>query len=79
MSAKGSKYVSKIPDSGSTYKLRSNSIQLGAGGSIIANAGFIKQFGNKGQAGVRALDPTWGKRPIYFNLDLSGLKLTLPG
>ncbi|RAO72321.1 uncharacterized protein BHQ10_008333 [Talaromyces amestolkiae] len=33
--------------------------ELGAGGSIIANTGFIKQFGNKGDSGVRALDPTW--------------------
>lgn len=36
-------------------------LQLGAGGSVIANAGFIKQFGKKGDSGVRALDPTWGK------------------
>ncbi|UKZ72243.1 uncharacterized protein TrAtP1_013185 [Trichoderma atroviride] len=34
--------------------------ELGAGGSIVANAGFIKQFGSvKGEGGVRALDPTW--------------------
>ncbi|KAJ5825160.1 hypothetical protein N7474_002298 [Penicillium riverlandense] len=33
--------------------------ELGAGGSVIANAGFIKQFGEKGQSGVKALDPTW--------------------
>ncbi|KAK8147894.1 hypothetical protein G3M48_000772 [Beauveria asiatica] len=34
--------------------------ELGAGGSIVANAGFIKQFGtNGGENGVRALDPTW--------------------
>ncbi|PTB41803.1 hypothetical protein M441DRAFT_192948 [Trichoderma asperellum CBS 433.97] len=34
--------------------------ELGAGGSVVANAGFIKQFGSdKGQDGVRALDPTW--------------------
>jgi SP family general alpha glucoside:H+ symporter-like MFS transporter len=35
--------------------------ELGAGGSIVANAGFIKQFGTEGGAGVRALDPTWCK------------------
>ena len=33
--------------------------ELNAGGSVIANAGFIKQFGNHEEAGVRALDPTW--------------------
>ncbi|PON23295.1 hypothetical protein TGAM01_v207822 [Trichoderma gamsii] len=34
--------------------------ELGAGGSVVANAGFIKQFGSvKGEGGVRALDPTW--------------------
>jgi sugar porter (SP) family MFS transporter len=33
--------------------------ELGAGGSIIANAGFIKQFGGGDASGVRALDPTW--------------------
>ncbi|KAH8819233.1 hypothetical protein F5884DRAFT_743652 [Xylogone sp. PMI_703] len=33
--------------------------ELGAGGSVVANAGFIKQFGTEGGAGVRALDPTW--------------------
>ncbi|WOO85967.1 MFS transporter fmqE [Vanrija pseudolonga] len=34
--------------------------ELGAGGSIVANEGFIKQFGSRGdEAGVRALDPTW--------------------
>lgn len=33
--------------------------QLGAGGSVVANAGFIKQFGTKKGEGVRALDPTW--------------------
>lgn len=27
---------------------------------MIANAGFIKQFGTGG-AGVKALDPTWGE------------------
>ncbi|KAK5053225.1 hypothetical protein LTR84_002199 [Exophiala bonariae] len=32
--------------------------ELGAGGAIIANAGFIKQFGD-GSTGVRALDATW--------------------
>jgi MFS transporter, SP family, general alpha glucoside:H+ symporter len=37
--------------------------ELGAGGSVIANAGFIKQFGSEGGAGVRALNPTWGKKP----------------
>jgi SP family general alpha glucoside:H+ symporter-like MFS transporter len=37
-------------------------LQLGAGGSIIANQGFIKEFGNGGADGnVRDLDPTWGK------------------
>lgn len=34
--------------------------QLNAGGTIIANAGFIKQFG-EGGSGVTALDPTWGE------------------
>ncbi|KAH8881094.1 MFS general substrate transporter [Thozetella sp. PMI_491] len=33
--------------------------ELGAGGSVVANAGFIKQFGTTGGEGVRALDPTW--------------------
>ncbi|KAN0102857.1 MFS general substrate transporter [Hyaloscypha variabilis] len=33
--------------------------ELGAGGSVVANAGFIKQFGTDHGAGVRALDPTW--------------------
>lgn len=35
--------------------------ELGAGGNIVANAGFIKQFGTAGsdEKGVRALDPTW--------------------
>ncbi|KAK3175823.1 hypothetical protein K4F52_009956 [Lecanicillium sp. MT-2017a] len=33
--------------------------ELGAGGSVIANRGFIKQFGSEGGEGVRALDPTW--------------------
>ncbi|RSH83089.1 uncharacterized protein EHS24_006746 [Apiotrichum porosum] len=33
--------------------------ELGAGGSVIANAGFIKQFGDGGGGGVRALNPTW--------------------
>ncbi|KIN08770.1 hypothetical protein OIDMADRAFT_48613 [Oidiodendron maius Zn] len=33
--------------------------ELGAGGSVVANAGFIKQFGTEAGAGVRALDPTW--------------------
>ncbi|KAH7356508.1 general substrate transporter [Rhexocercosporidium sp. MPI-PUGE-AT-0058] len=33
--------------------------ELGAGGSIVANKGFIKQFGTTGGTGVRALDPTW--------------------
>ncbi|KEF55030.1 uncharacterized protein A1O9_08683 [Exophiala aquamarina CBS 119918] len=32
--------------------------ELGAGGSVIANAGFIKQFGD-GNSGVTALSPTW--------------------
>lgn len=32
--------------------------QLGAGGSIVANAGFIREFG-EGGSGVRALNPTW--------------------
>ena len=40
--------------------------QLGAGGSIVANAGLIKEFGTGGE-GVRALDPTWRK---LFILDL---------
>ncbi|CEJ81535.1 Putative Glycoside hydrolase family 78 protein [[Torrubiella] hemipterigena] len=33
--------------------------ELGAGGTVIANAGFIKQFGSRDGTGVRALDPTW--------------------
>ena len=35
--------------------------ELGAGGSVIANAGFIKQFGtgSADATGVRGLDPTW--------------------
>lgn len=35
--------------------------ELGAGGTVVANAGFIRQFGDKGSdaAGVRALNPTW--------------------
>ncbi|OIW26886.1 MFS general substrate transporter [Coniochaeta ligniaria NRRL 30616] len=33
--------------------------ELGAGSSIVANTGFIKQFGTEAGAGVRALDPTW--------------------
>lgn len=37
--------------------------QLGAGGSVVANAGFIKQFGTESGQGVRALDPTWRKEP----------------
>lgn len=35
--------------------------ELGAGGSIVANNGFTKQFGTEGGTGVRALDPTWCK------------------
>lgn len=38
--------------------------QLISGGTVIANAGFIKQFGTEGGAGVKALDPTWGKSCI---------------
>ncbi|RSH89781.1 hypothetical protein EHS25_001767 [Saitozyma podzolica] len=34
-------------------------VLLGAGGSIITNAGFIKQFGDQTSGGVRALNPTW--------------------
>ncbi|KAH8724376.1 general substrate transporter [Phaeosphaeriaceae sp. PMI808] len=37
--------------------------ELGGGGAIVANAGFIKQFGTGNGAGVRALDPTW-----YYNV-----------
>ncbi|KAJ5377257.1 uncharacterized protein N7496_004666 [Penicillium cataractarum] len=33
--------------------------ELKAGNSIVANAGFIKQFGNKNASGVAALDATW--------------------
>ncbi|KAM0229889.1 hypothetical protein ACHAPO_009611 [Fusarium lateritium] len=33
--------------------------ELKIGNNIIANAGFIKQFGHKGGSGVQALDPTW--------------------
>ncbi|KXS96871.1 hypothetical protein AC579_3363 [Pseudocercospora musae] len=33
--------------------------ELNAGGSVIANAGFIKQFGDDKSTGVRALNPTW--------------------
>ena len=40
---------------------KANVVQLGAGGSVIANAGFIKQFGTRGGEGVRALNPTWGE------------------
>jgi len=36
-------------------------LQLGAGGTIVANAGFIKQFGTESGVGVRALSPTWCK------------------
>ena len=38
------------------------SCQLGAGGSVIANAGFIKQFGDGDKTGVRDLNPTWGEQ-----------------
>ena len=41
--------------------------QLGAGGSVIANKGFIKQFGNGGGSGVRALDPTWGECALHIS------------
>jgi hypothetical protein len=41
--------------------MKANTSQLGAGGTIVANAGFIKQFGTEGGTGVRALSPTWGK------------------
>ncbi|KAM0342095.1 hypothetical protein ACHAPU_009708 [Fusarium lateritium] len=33
--------------------------ELKIGNNIIANAGFIKEFGHKGGSGVQALDPTW--------------------
>ncbi|CAK7228866.1 hypothetical protein SCUCBS95973_007026 [Sporothrix curviconia] len=35
--------------------------ELGSSGSVIANAGFIKQFGDEGRDadGVRALNPSW--------------------
>ncbi|BEJ17722.1 hypothetical protein CspHIS471_0611230 [Cutaneotrichosporon sp. HIS471] len=33
--------------------------ELNAGGTIVANKGFLKQFGARDQEGVRALDPTW--------------------
>jgi len=34
--------------------------ELGAGGSVIANAGFVAQFGDvNGGGGVRDLNPTW--------------------
>lgn len=39
--------------------------ELGAGASVVANAGFIRQFGDhhrgatQGENGVRALNPTW--------------------
>lgn len=36
--------------------------ELNAGGSVIANAGFIKQFGTEKGGGVRALNATWGKK-----------------
>ncbi|KYG43064.1 hypothetical protein M433DRAFT_72503 [Acidomyces richmondensis BFW] len=34
--------------------------ELTSSGTVIANDGFIKQFGKKGGVGVRALDATWG-------------------
>lgn len=40
--------------------------QLGAGGSIVANEGFIKQFGDGG-SGVTALSPTWRKFKHVFH------------
>ena len=33
--------------------------ELGAGGSVVANAGFIKQFGTTDEIGVRGLSTTW--------------------
>ncbi|KAL1404926.1 hypothetical protein Q8F55_008538 [Vanrija albida] len=50
--------------------------ELGAGGSIVANAGFIKQFGSRGEeAGVRALDPTWLFTHIGWVADRFGRKI----
>ena len=34
-------------------------LQLNAGSSVVANAGFVKQFGAQDSADVRTLDPTW--------------------
>lgn len=39
--------------------------ELSAGGTIVANNGFIKQFGSRAEEGVRALDPTWCKFVMY--------------
>lgn len=41
-------------------------LQLGAGGTIVANAGFIKQFGTESGVGVRALSPTWRKKMCIY-------------
>ena len=49
--------------------------QLGAGGSVIANRGFIREFGNGdagGDGSVRELDPTWGKLESLFSSVKSG-------
>ena len=40
-------------------------VKLNASGSVVANAGFIKQFGSGG-TGVRALSPTWCKSSFIF-------------
>lgn len=33
--------------------------QLVAGSSVVANAGFVRQFGAQGSTDVRTLNPTW--------------------
>lgn len=35
--------------------------ELNSSGSVIANAGFIKQFGSGDETGVRSLSTTWGR------------------
>jgi hypothetical protein len=50
--------------------------QLKIGNNIIANAGFIKQFGRQGGSGVQALDPTWGKLTCT-TITMNSLMLTI--
>ncbi|GIC87477.1 uncharacterized protein Aud_003861 [Aspergillus udagawae] len=47
--------------------------ELKAGNSIIANAGFIKQFGRENGSGVAALNPTWGKYNLPYDRRLSNI------